>query len=104
MVNRSRVEATHHEDDGALASQRQARLLREVIGPLRPTIPDPAWLTPNAVVLARTMYDDRDFAAMPLLADLLEESGCPANVSAHCRGPGPHVRGCWVVDLLLGKE
>jgi hypothetical protein len=50
------------------------------------------------------MYDSRDFAAMPLLADLLEEAGCPLEVSDHCRGPGPHARGCWVVDLILSKD
>jgi hypothetical protein len=50
------------------------------------------------------MYEARDFTAMPLLADLLEEAGCPAAVGAHCRDLGPHARGCWVVDLLLGKE
>ena len=50
------------------------------------------------------MYESRDFAAMPVLADALEEAGCDhADVLAHCRGPGPHVRGCWVVDLVLGK-
>jgi hypothetical protein len=42
---------------------------------------------------------------LPILADALEEAGCTdADILAHCRGPGPHVRGCWVVDLLLGKE
>ena len=51
------------------------------------------------------MYDDRDFAAMPILADALEEAGCDsANILAHCREPGVHVRGCWVVDLVLGKS
>jgi hypothetical protein len=83
----------------------QADLLRCVFGnPYRPVAADPAWRTSAAVTLARAMYDSRDFAAMPLLADLLEEAGCPAAVSEHCRGEGPHVRGCWVVDLLLGRE
>jgi hypothetical protein len=51
------------------------------------------------------MYDSRDFTDMPILADALEEAGCTdSNILMHCRGPGPHVRGCWVVDLLLGKE
>jgi hypothetical protein len=79
---------------------------RDIFGtnPFRPIIPDEAWMTPNAVILAQTMYESRDFTAMPLLADLLEEAGCPADVSEHCRGPGPHFRGCWVVDLVLGKE
>ena len=50
------------------------------------------------------MYDDRDFAAMPILADALEEAGCDnADILAHCRAPGVHVRGCWVVDLVLSK-
>jgi len=51
------------------------------------------------------MYESRDFAPMPVLADALEEAGCDdAAVLAHCRDPqAPHVRGCWVVDLVLGK-
>jgi hypothetical protein len=51
------------------------------------------------------MYDSRDFAAMPILADALQDAGCDhADILAHCRGDGPHVRGCWVVDLALGKS
>jgi hypothetical protein len=51
------------------------------------------------------MYEERDFAGMPILADALEEAGCNnADILAHCREPGVHVRGCWVVDLLLAKE
>jgi hypothetical protein len=58
-----------------------------------------------ALDLAAAMYEARDFAGLPVLADALEEAGCEdAGVLAHCRGPGPHARGCWVVDLLLGKE
>jgi hypothetical protein len=82
----------------------QAALLRCLVGnPFRPISTDLSRMPDNAVVLARTMYESRDFTAMPLLADLLKEAGCPEEVSEHCRGPGPHVRGCWVVDLLLGK-
>src|SRR5205085_1066071 len=92
-------------DAGAAERQAQLHLLRDVVGnPFRPVAPDRSWMPENAVVLARSMYETRDFAAMPLLADLLEEAGCPAAVSEHCRGPGPHVRGCWVVDLLLGRD
>src|SRR5262249_49598363 len=84
---------------------KKCALLHCIFGnPFRPVVPDNSWMTANAVVLARTMYDSRDSIAMPLLADLLEEAGCPAEVSAHPRGPGPHVRGCWVVALLLGKQ
>ncbi|QDU20371.1 hypothetical protein ETAA1_23230 [Urbifossiella limnaea] len=51
------------------------------------------------------MYESRDFAPMPVLADALEDAGCADNdILAHCRGDGPHVRGCWVVDLVLGKS
>ena len=50
------------------------------------------------------MYESRNFARMPTLADALEEAGCTnADILAHCRQPGEHVRGCWVLDLLLGK-
>jgi hypothetical protein len=55
--------------------------------------------------LAQSIYDQRRFADMPILADALAEAGCTnADVLNHCRQPGEHVRGCWVVDLLLGKE
>jgi len=81
------------------------RLLRSIFGnPFRPVTPDPRWLTTPVVTLAATMYDTRDFAPMPILADALEEAGCEdAGVLDHCRGGGPHARGCWVVDLVLGK-
>ena len=55
--------------------------------------------------LARQMYDARDFSAMPILADALQDAGCDKeDIPNHCRGSGPHVRGFWVVDLVLGKE
>ena len=55
--------------------------------------------------LAQQMYDSRDFSSMPILADALEEAGCTsADILEHCRRPETHVRGCWVVDLVLGKE
>ena len=83
----------------------QADLLRDIFGnPFRPIRLDPAWQTQNAVILARTIYEERRFELLPLLADLLEEAGCPTEVSAHCRGPGPHARGCWVVDAILGRH
>jgi hypothetical protein len=65
----------------------------------------PEWRTDTAVTLARQMYEAREFGAMPILADALQDAGCAREeVLDHCRGPGPHVRGCWVIDLVLGKE
>jgi hypothetical protein len=84
----------------------QCRILRDIFGnPFRPVTVDPAWRTTTAVQLAQGMYDSRDFSAMPILADALQDAGCDnADILDHCRGAGPHVRGCWVVDLVLGKE
>jgi hypothetical protein len=66
------------------------------------------WLTWNdgtVPKLAQVIYDDRRFSDLPILADALEEAGCDDDaIVAHCRGGGEHVRGCWVVDLLLGKK
>jgi hypothetical protein len=83
----------------------QADLIREIFGnPFRPVAFDPAWHTDTAVSLSRTMYEAREFSAMPILADALQDAGCDHKaILDHCRGPGPHVRGCWVVDLVLGK-
>jgi hypothetical protein len=81
-------------------------LLRDIFGnPFRPATLDRAWLTSTVTALASQMYESRDFTAMPILADALQDAGCDSeDVLGHCRGPGPHVRGCWVVDLVLGKE
>jgi hypothetical protein len=55
--------------------------------------------------VAESIYEGRAFDRLPILADALEEAGCTdAYLLAHLRGPGPHVRGCWAVDLVLGKE
>jgi hypothetical protein len=80
--------------------------LRDIFGnPFRPVTADPRWLTSTAVALARTIYTDRAFDRLPILADALEDMGCDnADVLTHCRGDGPHVRGCWVTDLVLGKK
>lgn len=86
--------------------QQQAFLVRDLFGnPFRPVTPDPAWRTPKVVNLAQEIYDYRAFDQLPHMADALEETGCNnAEFLAHCRGPGPHVKGCWVVDLILGKK
>jgi hypothetical protein len=66
----------------------------------------PSWRTDTALTLARQMYDSRDFGAMPILADALQDAGCDnEDVLNHCRDANAtHVRGCWVVDGVLGKE
>jgi hypothetical protein len=93
---------------GALVTERreQCRVLRDVIGnPFRPATLAPSWLTPTVVGLATQMYDSRDFSAMPILADALQDAGCEdQGIPGHCREPGLHGRGCWAVDLVLGKE
>jgi hypothetical protein len=78
-------------------------LLREVLGnPFRPVSTDPSWLTSRVVSHAEGIYAERAFDRLPILADVLQDAGCKnAAVLAHCRGP--HVRGCWVIDLVLGK-
>ncbi len=90
----------------------QSALLRCIVGnPFRPVSLDPAWLSPTVLALAQAAYDHRilpagmlDNARLMVLANALEDAGCDnANLLNHCRSEGPHVRGCSVVDLLLGK-
>jgi hypothetical protein len=91
------------------AEQRaQCDLIRDIIGnPFRPVAARPSWLAWNGRTipkLAQSIYEDRAFDRLPILGDALEEAGChDADILNHCRRPGEHVRGCWVVDLLLGK-
>jgi hypothetical protein len=112
-VRAARGEACEVQYDGNAYSNAQqteqkyqAALLRDIFGnPFRPITFSPSWRTDTAVSLARQMYDRRDFSAMPILADALQDAGCDSeDILSHCRGDGPHVRGCWVVDLILGKE
>jgi hypothetical protein len=83
----------------------QCRLVRDIFGnPFRPVALDAAWLTSTVVALAKGIYEERAFDRMPILADALQDAGCDhPDILDHCRGPGPHVRGCWVVDLILDK-
>jgi hypothetical protein len=78
---------------------------RDIFGnPFRPVDFAP-WRTDTAVALARQMYKAREFSVMPILADALQDAGCDNEEAlSHCRGAGPHVRGCWVVDGVLGLE
>jgi hypothetical protein len=87
----------------------QCHLLRDLFGnPFQEIVVEAGWLTWHGGLISamvRTIYQERVFDQMPILADALEDAGCTdVDILAHCRGPGPHVRGCWVIDLLLGKE
>jgi hypothetical protein len=88
----------------------QACLLRDLIVPFYfRTIPidlsNLAWNDSTLPKLAQAIYDNRSFQDLPILADALEEGSCAtADLLTHCRQPGEHVRGCWVVDLMLRKE
>ena len=82
-------------------------LVRDIYGPnpFRAPAFDRNWRTADVMNMAGRIYDERDFAALPVAADALEDAGCTdANILGHLRCPGPHVRGCWAVDLILGKE
>jgi len=81
----------------------QIALLRDVFQSHPPV--DLRWLTSAVIDLANAIYQERAFERMPILADALMDAGCDSEeIINHCRGNGPHVRGCWVVDLLLAKQ
>jgi hypothetical protein len=102
----ARLGSEHQERERIVLST----LIRDIFGnPFRPRPPvDSSWLSWNDGLipkLAQAIYDDRIFDRLPILADALEEASCAdADILNHCRQPGEHVRGCWVVDLLLGKR
>lgn len=89
--------------------QYQTALLRCITGRLlfRPILVDPAWLiwkSGTIPTIAKAIYGDKAFGDLSVLADALEDAGCvDADLLAHCRESGPHVRGCWAVDMLLGS-
>jgi hypothetical protein len=84
----------------------QCHLIRDILGyPYAAMGNISRWRSGNVVSLAEAIYTERAFDRLPILADALEDAGCDhADILEHCRGPGPHVRGCWVVDLILGKS
>jgi hypothetical protein len=104
-------------DAGALnhvgEHEEQCRLLRDVLGnPFRPVALHPARVTADVLSLVRAAYEERFLPSgalepvrLALLADALEEAGCDnADLLSHLRSEGPHVRGCWALDLVLGKS
>jgi hypothetical protein len=118
------AQAAHADPDGevawhtAFSNQHgvQASILREIFGsPFRPVLLPPslpAWNDGLVVNLATAIYEGRslpsghlDAERLMVLADAIEECGCTdASLLEHLRGPGPHYRGCFAVDLLLGRD
>jgi hypothetical protein len=101
------------EECYAAEQRAQCQLLRDLFpNPFRPLSFNPSWSTPNVIALSEVAYQERllpsgelDVPRLAVLADALEDAGCTdADILNHLRGPGPHVRGCWVVDLLLEKK
>jgi hypothetical protein len=103
--------------DEAIVVHKQVVLINDIFGhSFRPSPAFPAallaWNDGTVRRIAQGIYEERrmpegtlDNARLAVLADALEESGCTdPDMLAHLRGPGPHVRGCWVLDLLLGKK
>jgi hypothetical protein len=84
---------------------QRCRLIREIVAnPFRPVIAS-CCLTATVIAIAQTIYDNRAFDRMPELANALYDAGCDNDeILSHCRGPEPHVRGCWALDMMLGKE
>ena len=73
--------------------------------PFRPITINPSWLTSTVFALAPGIYSEKAFDRMPILADALQDAGCDnEDLLNHCRGPEPHVRGCFVIDALLDKQ
>ncbi len=98
----------HRAEVAGAEQQAQCALLRDIAGGTgRPAVSAP-WLTwggGTLVKFARAIYEGRRFDDLPILADALEDAGCPDDeLLQHCRGGGPHARGCFVVDLLLGRR
>lgn len=114
----STVRAPAGWDKGGPARERAVWALREVFGnpfvptrrarkagPRRGWMFGAPWRTDTVLAMARQMYASRDFGAMPILADALQDAGCDNDdILSHCRERGEHVRGCWVLDLVLEME
>jgi hypothetical protein len=107
VVRAEEAEARAAGDAQEAAERRQqSELLRELLGnPFRPVALDPAWLTwggGTVARIARAIAEEGVFDQTPILADALEEAGCAdERILEHLRGPGPHLRGCWALDLIV---
>jgi hypothetical protein len=92
------------------AQSTQCAILRDIFGnPFLPLTPISrgvlAWNDATVRRIAEGIYEERAFDRLPILADALLDAGCDNDdLIQHCRSAGPHVRGCWAVDRILGKE
>jgi hypothetical protein len=103
------MQVIEHERPAAETAERiaPANILRDVVNPWPPVFSSRllTWNDGTVPRLAKAIYQAKDFGSLPVLADACEESGdAPLELVAHLRSPGPHYRGMWSLDLLLGKE
>lgn len=98
--------AEWHREETARIDRLGVQLLKDLAGnPYRSIACAPEWRTDTVVAINRQMYELRDFSAMPILADALQDAGCDFDdILLHCRSEATHVCGCWVVELLRAKE
>lgn len=91
--------------DGEQLRRQFCDEFRDIVGnPFRPVVVDPAWRTETVVGLAAGIDEAEAFERLPILADALEEAGCTdPQVLSHARDPGTHIRGCWLIDAILGR-
>lgn len=108
MVTDAEVEELGESSQETCQKCRQAYLpyLKDIFGnPFRLIADGPTWLSETAVSIATGIYEDKAFDRLPILADALQGAGCEnEDFLNHLQGDGPHVRGCWALDLVLGKS
>jgi hypothetical protein len=104
-------------EGGGLTAERRSQfgLWLDIVGSGAAPVPDAEWFRwggGTVPKLAGAAYNDRllpegilDPTRLAVLADALEDAGCAdPELLGHLRGPGPHVRGCRVIDHLLGRS
>jgi hypothetical protein len=104
--NAARIVLPTYSTPGDPSPAKEIVLLRDLFGDLfRLFAINQRWLTSEVVAVANGIYDDRAFECLPVLADALEDAGCSdTDILSPLHSPDPHVRGCWALDLILGKQ
>jgi hypothetical protein len=99
-----RFEAVAEPESVEIAQQR--RIFRDIFGSsLRDVNRDLSWVQPTVLHFAKSMYEDLALDRMPQLAVILKDANCNnEDILKHCLTPGPHVLGCWAIDLILGRD